>query len=215
MTTKHSDAQLKNIIEGSIFMAGGPISITMLFENVLDNVDTTRNEVKKIIAKLQQDYTGRGINIVETSSGFALQTAPEINEPLSFFWTKNTPRYSKALLETLSIIAYKQPVTRADIERVRGVSVNYNIIQTLKEREWIKKVGYKELPGRPSLYGTTKQFLDYFQIKNLKELPDLQDASIEENHEFNEQLNITIESSAQISNKDKVTTDNIIPEGKK
>jgi len=219
MTLDINDKQLKKLIEATIFVSKDPLNITDLFEGVLDNINVTRRKVKSVISALQHDYLDRGINLIETSSGFSFKTTPEINEPLSYFWAENAPRYSRALLETLSLIAYKQPITRAEIEKVRGVGVSQTIVHTLTERKWIKVIGYKELPGRPSLYGTTPDFLDYFQIKSLEELPELSEISLG-NHEnkIPEQLDISIENSAELNEQKHIPKDNnenneITPEG--
>ena len=121
------------------------------------------------------DYRPRGIQLVEVASGYRFQSLDSLSPWLSRLWQETSPRYSRAMLETLALIAYRQPITRGEIEQVRGVAVSSNIIKTLTEREWIKVVGHKEVPGRPALYATTKQFLDYFSLKSLSDLPNAED----------------------------------------
>jgi segregation and condensation protein B len=187
-----TDQQLKKLIEASIFVSSEPVAISDLFETVLDGYGLTRRKVKNVINELQHDYTDRGINLLEVASGYSFKTTPEINDPLAAIWSETAPKYSRALLETIALIAYKQPITRSEIEAVRGVSVSQTIMHTLKEREWVKVIGYKEVPGRPSLYGTTKHFLNYFQIKSLSELPDLMQATEESILKRPEQLDMDI-----------------------
>jgi segregation and condensation protein B len=129
--------------------------------------------VRTALQELHRDYTGRGVELIEVASGFRLQVPQSFAPWVSRLWQERPARYSQALLETLALIVYRQPITRGEIEEVRGVSVSTTIIKTLLEREWIKIVGYREIPGRPALYATTRTFLDYFNLKSLDELPPL------------------------------------------
>jgi segregation and condensation protein B len=128
--------------------------------------------IKHVIDELVLDYQPRGINLLELGSGYRFQTQDSLSEWLGRLWEESAPRYSRAYLETLALIAYRQPITRGEIEQVRGVAVGSNIIKTLTERDWIDVVGHKEVPGRPALYATTKGFLDYFGLASLAQLPD-------------------------------------------
>lgn len=168
------DNQLKNTIEAILMSAGKPLSadkILALFEDQSNKPSITA--IKKQLQVLAEECEGRGIELVEVASGFRYQGRKEYGPVVAKLWEVKPQRYSRALLETLALIAYRQPVTRADIEDVRGVSVSSNIIKTLMEREWIQVVGHRDAPGRPAMYATTKQFLDYFNLKSLDQLPTL------------------------------------------
>lgn len=172
---KLSDQQLKQIVEATIFVADEPISKEKMQSTVLDGLNVSNQKLDDTLAELTLDYAPRGVVLVEVASGFRFQSMDSLSPWLSKLWHEHAPRYSRALLETLSLIAYRQPITRGEIEDVRGVAVSSHIIKTLTEREWVKVVGHKEVPGRPSLYATTKNFLDYFSLKSLSDLPPMQD----------------------------------------
>jgi len=160
--------------------------------------------LKETLSELQLDYQARGIQLVEVASGFRFQSMDSLSPWLGKLWQENAPRYSRAMLETLSLVAYRQPITRGEIEDVRGVSVSSQIMKTLGERGWIKVIGHKEVPGRPSLYATTKTFLDYFGLKSLSELPSSDDFITSE--ETDDQLNILLSESEQdVATKDQPT----------
>ena len=166
--------QTRNILEACLLVAGRAMSVAQLealFESDIDRPD--RKEIKLQLEELQKTYEGRGIELIEVASGWRLQSRSSMEHWVSRLFTEKSPRYSRALLETLVLIAYRQPITRGEIEEIRGVAVSSNIIRTLQEREWVKEVGHKEVPGRPALLGTTRQFLDYFNLKRLDELPPL------------------------------------------
>lgn len=168
--------QLKPILEAAILAADKPLRVSQmkkLFENSGDIPDTTH--LREALDELQQDCRGRGVELKEIASGYRYTVRLEYAEHVSALWEERPPKYSHALLETLALIAYRQPVTRADIENVRGVSVSSYIIKTLSERGWIKVIGHKEVPGRPALYATTNELLDYFNLKSLNELPTLKE----------------------------------------
>ena len=168
------DSELKRVIEASLMAADSALSmdrLIRLFEQVVDQ--PTREQIRKAIASLQQECEGRGVELRKVASGWRYQTRPDVQPWVARLWQEKPPRYSRALLETLSLIVYRQPITRGEIEEVRGVSVSSNIIKTLLEREWVRVVGHKEVPGRPALYGSTQQFLDYFNMKSLDEMPSL------------------------------------------
>lgn len=168
-----NEQQLKNIVEGALLAAGRSLSLDdlqLLFE---ESARPDKGALKKALDALRDDYAERGIEIKETSSGFRIQVKQQFSEWVSRLWEERPTRYSRALLETLALVAYRQPITRAEIEDVRGVSVSTSIIRTLQERDWIRVVGHRDVPGRPAMYGTTRVFLDYFGLKSLDELPTL------------------------------------------
>lgn len=167
--------QLECIIEAALMAAGQPLTVAQIQKLFAEEVRPSTQEIRAAIERLQQRYVDRGIELKEIASGFQFQTKVEFNPWLAKLWEERPPRYSRAFLETLAIIAYRQPVTRAEIEDIRGVSVSGSIFKTLLEREWIRLVGYKDIPGKPAIYGTTKAFLDYFNLKSLQELPALVD----------------------------------------
>ena len=166
-----SRAQLKQLVEAAIFVADQPLSQEQIQLTVLDGLAVSKTMLKDTLAELKLEYQARGIQLVEVATGFRFQSMDSLSPWLSKLWQEQAPRYSRAMLETLSLIAYRQPITRGEIEDVRGVSVSSQIMKTLSERGWIKIIGHKEVPGRPSLYATTKTFLDYFSLKSLSELP--------------------------------------------
>ena len=165
--------QLKKVIEAILLAAGRPLGLDQLLSMFEEQEKPERQQVREAVAALQQDYADRGIDLVEVGSGYRIQVRASMQPWVSRLWEEKPARYSRALLETLALIAYRQPITRGEIEEVRGVSVSSNIIKTLQEREWIHVVGHREVPGRPAMYGTTRQFLDYFSLKTLDELPSL------------------------------------------
>ena len=165
---------IKEIIEAAILAADGPLSIQQLGD-IFEERAVSNLEIKQALAEIQKSCEGRGFELKKVASGYRFQIRVEYSGWVSRLWKEKTPRYSRALLETLALIAYRQPITRGDIEDVRGVSVSSNIIRTLIERDWIKIVGHREVPGRPALYSTTKAFLDYFNLERLDQLPTLQD----------------------------------------
>ena len=166
--------QLKNILEAVLMTSNGPMSLNRflsLFEK--DAEQPERTEVKEALEQLQNDYEGRGVELKEVASGFRFQVRNEYAEWVNRLFDERPQRYSRALLETLAIIAYRQPITRGEIEDIRGVSISSSIIKTLQEREWIRIVGHRDVPGKPELLASTKQFLDYFNLKKLSDLPSL------------------------------------------
>ena len=168
------EQQLKNILESILMSAGKPVTAEKMLQYFdEDDPRPSITQVRKQIAELQLDCENRGIILKEVASGYRYQARDDYGKWVSKLWEEKPQRYSRALLETLSLIAYRQPVTRADIEDVRGVSVSTNIVRTMLEREWVRVVGHREVPGRPALYATTRQFLDYFNLKSLDELPTL------------------------------------------
>jgi segregation and condensation protein B len=165
--------QLKEIVEAALLAYGQPLSVDQLRE-IFDEFERPEPvEVRRALAALSRDCEGRSMELVEVASGWRLQVRSRFSTRLSKLWQERPSRYSRALLETLALIAYRQPITRGEIEDVRGVTVNPNIVRTLTERGWIRVVGHREVPGHPELLGTTREFLDYFGLKSLDEMPSL------------------------------------------
>ena len=196
-----SQKKIKNIIEAALMVSSHPLSIKNLIHLFEEDkiLQPDRNEIRAAIHDLQQEFDGHGITLVEVASGFRFQARNEYADWVNRLFDERPPRYSRALLETLSIIAYRQPVTRGEIEDIRGVSVSGTITKTLLEREWIKVVGHRDVPGRPELLATTKSFLDYFNLKKLSELPPLED--IKDFDAINPDLFEALEKDKSQSNK--------------
>ena len=167
-------AELKRIIEGAILASESPLTIDNL-ESLFIVESPTRSEIRDAIAEIEADCESRGFELKKVATGYRFQVKEKYSEWVSRLWEERAPRYTRALLETLALIAYKQPITRGDIEEIRGVAVSTNIIRTLLEREWVRVVGHRDVPGRPAMYATTKHFLDYFNVASLEELPTLQE----------------------------------------
>jgi segregation and condensation protein B len=167
--------KLKLILEALLMSSNTPLSVERLLAVFAEEERPEKQVLLDTLAVLAQDYAGKSIELKEVSSGFRFQVRQGYSDFVSRLWEERPQRYSRALLETLALIAYKQPITRGDIEQIRGVVVSTNIIKTLLERDWVEIVGERDVPGRPSLYGTTSQFLDYFNLKSLEELPPLGD----------------------------------------
>ena len=173
-TIQHTDIDsLKRIIEAALLAAGEPLSIAALGTLFGDEERPSAGEIGAALSELGNDCDGRAIEMVEVASGFRLQIRQNLTLWVSRLWTEKPQRYSRAMLETLSLIAYRQPITRGEIEEVRGVSVHTNIIRTLQERDWIRVIGHRDVPGKPALFGTTRAFLDYFNLASLDDLPTL------------------------------------------
>jgi len=179
--------QLKYMIEAALLAAGRPMGIDRLQALFGDDEPPAKQAIRAAIMELQSDYADRGIEVAEVGSGFRIQIRTTMAHQLEKLWDERPPRYSRALLETMAIIAYRQPVTRGEIEDIRGVAVSTNIVRTLLERNWIKVVGHRDVPGKPAMFGTTKEFLDYFGLKKLDDLPPLSELKDFEN------LNIQLE----------------------
>ena len=171
--TNMHDNKLKNIIEAILLASYEPLSVDKLFKIITSKEKTNKSDILSVINDLEKDYEDKDIEIAKVASGYRIQAKSEIGDYLNIMFADRTPRYSRALMETLSIIAYRQPVTRGDIEAIRGVSVSTSIMRTLTERSWIKIIGYRDVPGKPAMFATTPEFLDYFSLQRLDELPDL------------------------------------------
>jgi segregation and condensation protein B len=188
MAAKINDSQLAQLLEATLFASERPLTVDELNATVLSDFAISNKRLLSVIKQLMLDYQGRGIELVATASGYRFQTKSEWSEYLARLWPERSPRYSRAVLETLALIAYRQPITRGEIEAVRGVTVSSQIMRTLLDRGWVKVVGHKEVPGRPGLYATTKEFLDYFGLTDLASLPALT--------EFSAQSVLSIETEA-------------------
>jgi segregation and condensation protein B len=165
--------RLKQIAEAILLAAARPLTLDQLLALFEEHERPERADMRQALKTLQGEFEGRGIELVEVASGYRIQVTDAMQPWVSRLWEEKPARYSRALLETLALIAYRQPITRGEIEEVRGVSVSSSIMKTLQEREWVRVVGHREVPGHPAMYGTTKQFLDYFSLKSLDELPTL------------------------------------------
>jgi segregation and condensation protein B len=168
---------IKYFVEAALLAAGRPLSVDRLQKLFDGRMAPEKAEIRQAIAALNDDYEPRGILIAEVASGFRVQIRPRMADQLQKLWEERPPRYSRALFETLALIAYRQPITRGEIEEIRGVSVSSNIVRTLLERDWVRVVGHRDVPGRPEMFGTTKTFLDYFGLRKLEDLPPLADLS--------------------------------------
>ena len=170
---KLSQSLLKNIIESAIFASPSPLSIDEILSLFADDEKPSRQQIQTLIKDLQNDYATRPLEVVEIASGYRFQVRAKFSPWISKMWQDKPPKLSRAMLETLAIIAYRQPVTRAEIEAIRGVVVSTQIIKALFDRDWIVVVGHREVPGRPALLATTREFLDAFSLKGLADLPPL------------------------------------------
>jgi segregation and condensation protein B len=164
---------LKTILEAALLAAGRPLDGDALAALFDEAAQPDPAALRDALEELARDYEGRGIEVREVSSGWRIQVRASFAPWVSRLWEEKPGRYSRALMETLAIIAYRQPITRGEIEDIRGVAVSTNIVKTLLEREWVRVVGQRDVPGRPSLYATTRQFLDYFGLRSLEDLPPL------------------------------------------
>lgn len=218
-----NQAQLKNIIEAALMVSDAPLSINRLlslFDN--DTMQPEKTDIREVLEALQQDYHERGIELKEIANGFRFQARADYADWVNRLFDERPQRYSRALLETLAIITYRQPITRGEIESIRGVSVSSKLIKTLQEREWVRVVGQRDVPGRPELLATTKQFLDHFNLKKLSDLPPL--AEIKDIDKINPDLFDAVETEqgeqttalqdqqeTQTASQDAKIADNVVP----
>lgn len=191
-----NDSHLRNRIEAALLAAGRSLQVTELAELFEERARPSKDEIRAALETLAGEYANRGIELKETATGFRVQVRRELAEEISRLWPERPQRYSRALLETLALIAYRQPITRGEIEAVRGVAVNPNIVKTLLERLWIRVVGHRDVPGRPELLGTTREFLDYFGLKSLDELPPL--AELKAMADLNVQLDLSSSPTSEV-----------------
>jgi segregation and condensation protein B len=183
-----NDQYVKNVIEAALLAAGRPLTMDELV-SVFDERDgSNAEEVRGAIAALTADYETRGLELFEVASGYRIQIKASVAQPVARLWQERPAKYSRALLETLALVAYRQPITRGEIEQIRGVAVNPHIVKTLLERGWIRVVGHRDVPGKPELLSTTREFLDYFSLKKLDDLPTL--AQLKELEDLRMQLSL-------------------------
>lgn len=202
---------MKQILEAAIFASGEPVTAEKLTHLFPEQDRPNKKTVKKYLVEIAESYYDRGVELVEVGSGYRFQSKSDYAEYLQRLWERKPPRYSRALFETLALIVYRQPITRGEIEDVRGVAVSTNIIKILLEREWVKVVGHKDVPGKPALFGTTKQFLDYFNLKNLGEMPPLRDLiNLDElEKKLGEQLALDVGGKLQQSNENDANINSV------
>jgi segregation and condensation protein B len=165
--------KLKNLIEAVLLASDEPLSVNKIHKVLNSKTNVSKSDILSSIDDLKQDYENKNIEIIQVASGLRVQAKNEVRDYLKLMFSERSPRYSRALMETLSIIAYRQPVTRGDIEAIRGVSVSSSIMRTLNDRNWVRIIGYRDVPGKPAMFSTTPEFLDYFGLKKLEELPEL------------------------------------------
>ena len=183
-----NELYIRNVVEAALLAAGKPLQLAELGQLFEENTRPRVDDVRAALDALAAEYSGRGVEVKETAAGFRIQVRRELSPEISRLWPERPARYSRALLETLALIAYRQPITRAEIEAVRGVAVNPNIVKTVIERNWVRVVGHRDVPGRPELLGTTREFLDYFGLRSLDELPPL--AELKTMGDYNLQLEL-------------------------
>jgi segregation and condensation protein B len=194
--------KLRQIVEGVLIAAGKPLTFEQIQNVFEDGARPSKNDLRKAVVEIAEDCVDRGFELVEVASGWRFQVRQELSQWVGRLWEERPQRYSRAMLETLSLIAYQQPITRGDIEDVRGVAVSSQIMRTLMERGWVRVVGHRDVPGRPAMYATTREFLDYFNIKSLDELPEL--ADIKDLDSSDQQLSLVKADSPSASPSDKV-----------
>lgn len=198
------------IIEAALMVSGQALTISSLQNLFALEERPTTSEVRAFLSEIASRHANTGIELQEVASGFRLQAKADLSPWLSKLWEERAPRYSRAFMETLAIIAYKQPITRAEIEEIRGVTVSSNIMKTLQEREWIRIIGYKEVPGKPAIYGTTKEFLDYFNLKSLTDLPTLTEFKNFETQDSKLQVQLALQNAGfPVDQNDVIPAENI------
>jgi segregation and condensation protein B len=196
---------IKKIVEGALMAAGKSLDISHLERLFEDDERPPRDQLRAALEEIEADCRERGFELKQTASGYRFQVSQELATWVNRLWEEKPKRYSRAMLETLSLIAYRQPLTRGDIELVRGVAVSSEIIKTLQEREWIRVVGYRDVPGKPALFATTKQFLDYFNLKSLDDLPAL--GEIKDLTDLDPALELTLAQGVAANSDDAPQTD--------
>jgi len=190
-----NEQYVKNVVEAAMLAAGRPLAVDELVAVFDERDGSTAEEVLSALGALRADYESRGLELVEVASGHRIQIRSAVAEPVSRLWQERPAKYSRALLETLALVAYRQPITRGEIEQIRGVAVNPHIIKGLLERGWVRVVGHRDVPGKPELLGTTREFLDYFGLRKLDELPTL--AQLKELDDLRVQLALPGAANAQ------------------
>jgi segregation and condensation protein B len=202
-----SDAYLKNVVEATLLAAARPVSVAELLQIFDESSRPTNKEMRAVLETLAADYEGRGVQIRETATGFRFQVRTNFALEVSRLWPDRPRKYSRALLETIALIAYRQPITRAEIENVRGVAVNPEIVKTLMERNWVRVVGHRDVPGHPELLGTTTEFLDYFSLKSIEDLPPL--ADLKSLTDLNLQLPLPVTGEGTAESGDTLVAENV------
>ena len=187
-----NESYIRTVIEAALLAAGRPLSLAEFAQLFTETSRPTVAALRSALTRLEADYEDRGIEVKETANGYRIQVRRALAGEISRLWPERPPRYSRAMLETLALIAYRQPITRGEIESVRGVAVNPQNIKAMLERNWVRVVGVRDVPGRPELLGTTREFLDYFGLKSLDELPPL--AELQAMGDFNLQLELSTAS---------------------
>src|SRR4051812_19306900 len=189
MEMRMTETYIKNVVEAALLAAARPVSVAELQQIFDEHSRPSPKEMRAILEQITADYEGRGVCVRETANGYRFQVRTDYAHEVSRLWPDRPKKYTRALLETLALIAYRQPITRAEIENVRGVAVNPEIVKTLMERNWVRVVGHRDVPGRPELLGTTDEFLDYFSLKSIEDLPPL--AELKSLTDLNLQLPLT------------------------
>ena len=204
---------LKHVLEAALLAVGRPLSLDEMRNLFPESDQPDVAALRRALEELQGDYTERGVELIEVASGFRIQVRQDMERWVSRLWEEKPPKYSRALLETLALIAYRQPITRGEIEDIRGVTVSTSIMKTLQEREWIRIVAHRDVPGRPAMYGTTREFLDYFNLKSLEGLPSL--AELRDIDSLNAELDFGLpeggQRQAQAARGDVTATDMPLP----
>jgi segregation and condensation protein B len=200
-----SESSIKTIVEAVLMAAGKPLNLDQLDAVFGDGEKPERDQLRQAIADLQEDYAERGVELVQVGSGYRIQVGQDMEPWVSRLTEEKPARYSRALLETLALVAYRQPITRGEIEDIRGVSVSTSIMKTLQEREWVRIVGHRDVPGRPAMYGTTREFLDYFNLKGLDDLPTLME--LRDIDTINAELELTLPGEGPPSAQAEMTDD--------
>ncbi|KAA1192446.1 SMC-Scp complex subunit ScpB [Pseudohalioglobus sediminis] len=205
-----SDTGLVQILEGALLAAGKPLTVVQMAELFEEHERPENAQIREALQEVAERCEGRGFELTEVASGFRFQVRQSLSPWVARLWQERPAKYSRALLETLALIAYRQPITRGEIEEIRGVAVSSNIIKTLHEREWIRVVGHRDVPGRPAMYATTRQFLDYFNLKNLDQLPAL--AEIRDLETLNAELGFSEPLAEEQKAGDAAAGENASPE---
>lgn len=204
-----SEHHIRNVVEAALLAAGKPMSIAELGQLFDEDGRPGKPEITAALDELAANYAERAIELKETASGWRIQVRAGYAREISRLWPERPQKYSRAMLETLALIAYRQPITRAEIESVRGVAVNPNILKTLMEREWVRVVGHRDVPGHPELLGTTKNFLDYFGLRSIEDLPPL--AELKAMADINPQLTLPVAEELGATESEQVLAAEVVP----
>jgi segregation and condensation protein B len=203
------NTDMKSVIEAALFASQDPLTLDKIKMLFPEHDCPSKEELLSLIEELKSDYADRGVDLVDVASGYRFQSSAKYTEFLQRLWQRKPPRYSRALFETLALVAYKQPLTRGEIEEVRGVAVSSHIVKTLMDRGWVRAVGYRDVPGRPALLATTKSFLDYFNLKKLTDLPPL--SKLMNFDELEKQLGFELPKGVDFEVNDSETVEAEVP----